>query len=150
MLDSTLAARGHRIQDHHRGGVPGEGEKLLSRRDGLDIVDLRATRDDHQVGNPRRFKRRGFRPRGCIDHGEVNALRSRRGTGVPEAGRLHVADDRGVGVTTAVMPVTRGRLRVDIQDHGGLPCVGRTDGKSQGEGCLTGPAFLGEECDCLH
>ena len=94
-------------------------------------VDLRATRDDHQVGHPRRFKRRGFRPRGCIDHGEVNALRSRRGACVPEAGRLHVADDRGVGVTTAVMPVTRGRLRVDIQDHGDLPCVGRTDGRAK-------------------
>ena len=46
LLDLTLAARGHRIQEHHRGGVPGEGEKMLSRRDGLDIVDLRAARDE--------------------------------------------------------------------------------------------------------
>jgi len=69
-----VAVRGHGIQDSDRRLVPGQAENLLRIRNGLQIVGLRAARDQHKVSHFRGGKGGLLIARGCIDDREIDAV----------------------------------------------------------------------------
>lgn len=127
----------------------GEQQHIARAFEGFKIEDLRANRDQNEIGAASRFGCDAVAFAGGIDNREIGTVITGEIERRAQPARLCGYDSRIIR-RPPIFPSRGARLRVEIDQRDGFPSPGRSNGQADRRGCLAGAALLANKRDSEH